>query len=80
MNAVRDHDGNTVVTMSAEEAHVLIWGGPVDVCGVLEQELRSTLVEIEDGQMSALEYRRRFDDLPSVYERLRTEFSKVSPQ
>jgi hypothetical protein len=76
----RDENGNTVLTISPDEAHVLIWGGPVDVCGVLDQLLRTTLLDIEDHQMTGTEYQERFGDLSAMYERLRVESSKVSPQ
>lgn len=70
MQATRDNDGNTVLTLSPDEAHVLIWGGPPSLVDGLEGMLRTTLVGIEDEAMSDVEYRTRFDDLDALYTRL----------
>jgi hypothetical protein len=71
MQAARDNEGNTILTLSPDEAHVLIWGGPSDLVSDLEGMLRTTLVGIEDNQMTDDEYRERFDVLDNLYARLR---------
>lgn len=76
MNATRTEGGDTVLTLSPEEAHVLIWGGPTDLYEGLYGQLRTTLVEVEDKQMSEAEYRERFGVLDDMYAVLKIKHDK----
>lgn len=73
MEAKREGD-NIVVTFTMEEAHVLIWGGPTDVCDDLKFELRHRMVDVEDNDFTDAEYRERIDPVGrpnELYEKLR---------
>ena len=72
MQAKRDSEtGNTLVTLTPDELHVLIWGGPQDVVDGIDSMFRTLLVTIEDADMSEREYQERFGDLEAMYDRLR---------
>lgn len=74
MNARREGDGY-VVEITADEAHVLIWGGSSDVVKHVKRAFLVALVGVEDNAFTDDEYRERFDDLDAVYDRLRKDVS-----
>ena len=71
MKAVRNNEGNVVVTLTPDETHVLIWGGPADIVNGLDGMFRTMLIAIEDHDMSEREYQERFRNLDDLYDRLR---------
>jgi hypothetical protein len=66
MNARRDGE-KYIVELTPQEAHVLIWGGPNDLCANLDDKFRTALVEVEDRDFTDVEYRNRFGDLSAMY-------------
>lgn len=74
MKAARDRDNNAVVlTMTPQEAHVVIWGGPEPLFDQLNSEIRQELVKVEDADFTDAEYKQLFDDLTGMYAELRKE-------
>lgn len=71
MKAGRDESGNVILTLTPEEAHVFIWGGPEDIVNGLEGSIRAIVLAVEENDMSNAEYREKFDDLDAMYAKMR---------